>query len=198
MSSPARIVLASASPRRHELLARIGVAFTAIDVDIDETRHPGESPEQYVQRLALEKALEGWRRRPAAIPALGADTVVVLDGDIMGKPGDRREAEQMLRRLSGRRHEVLSAVAVVVSEIQTFSALNRTAVTFAALGEQWISEYCAGSEPMDKAGAYAIQGRAGRRVIGVEGSFTGVMGLPLEETRELLAAAGISSETPAD
>jgi septum formation protein len=198
MSDQARIVLASASPRRHELLARIGVGFVVIDADIDESRRDGEAPERYVRRLAREKAVAGWRRRPADIPSLGADTVVVLDGEIMGKPGSRDEAAAMLRRLSGRRHEVLSAVALAVSDKRVLIALNRTAVTFETLGEAWISDYCAGDEPMDKAGAYAIQGRAGRFVRRVDGSFSGVMGLPLEETMELLTRVGIPSKSPAD
>ncbi len=124
--------------------------------------------------------------------------MVVLDGEIMGKPASRDAAAAMLRRLSGRQHEVLSAVALAMTEQRVLVALNRTAVTFETLGEAWILDYCAGDEPMDKAGAYAIQGRAGRRVQKVDGSFSSVMGLPLEETRELLTRAGIPSERPTD
>jgi septum formation protein len=195
MSEEARIILASASPRRHELLARIGVGFIAIDADIDESRRDGEMPERYVRRLAREKALAGWRRRQLDLPSLGADTVVVLDGEIMGKPGGRDEAAAMLRRLSGRQHQVLSAVALVLDEQRVLCALSTTSVTFEPLGEDWIRAYCASDEPMDKAGAYAIQGQAGERVRSVDGSFSGVMGLPLEETRELLTRAGIPSES---
>ncbi len=196
MTGDVQIVLASASPRRHELLGRLGVKFAVLNADIDESLLAGETPVEHVLRLAREKALEGWRRRPLQVPVLGADTVVVLDHDILGKPAGREEAVQMLERLSGRQHEVFSAVAVADDAGRVNSALSRTPVTFMDLDPAWIRRYCAGSEPLDKAGAYAIQGEAGQFVSSVDGSFTGVMGLPLEETRALLEAVGVRTGTP--
>ena len=193
MSECPGIVLASTSPRRHELLSRLEVRFVQLDAEIDETRLEGESPEQFVLRLAGEKAVAGWRRHGSGIPSLGADTVVVVDGKIMGKPATRSESAEMLKSLSGRRHEVLSAVAVALDEQKVLSSLNRTAVDFAELSGSWIRDYCASDEPMDKAGAYAIQGEAGRHIVSIDGSYSGVMGLPLDETRDLLRRAGVLS-----
>ena len=191
------VYLASRSPRRRELLAQIGVRFHLLlfrarpgeDPDVDEKVLPDERPDVYVLRLALAKAEAGWRRMlqrnlPHA-PVLAADTTVTLDGTILGKPADRTEAAAMLERLSSHSHEVLTAVALKHDEwIET--ALSRSEVRFKALSAQEIAQYTASGEGDDKAGAYAIQGYAGRFVAELRGSYSGVMGLPLYETGELL------------
>ena len=191
MTDHPAMVLASTSPRRRELLSRLEIRFVQLDAAVDETRLEGEPPETFVKRLAGEKALAGWRLHGSGLPSLGADTVVVIDGRILGKPSSRQEAAAMLQDLSGRRHEVLSAVAVALDEKRLLSSLNRTAVNFAELPTDWIHAYCATEEPMDKAGAYAIQGEAGRHIVSIDGSFSGVMGLPMDETRDLLRRAGV-------
>ena len=183
------LVLASASPRRRELLQQIGVAFRVAPADVDESVRPGESPADYVVRLARAKALESMHREGASLPVLGSDTAVILDGDILCKPADREEAERMLRRLSGRTHEVYSAVALALSPDYVLDRLNVTRVTFAELEPEWIRAYCETGDPMDKAGAYGVQGRAAEKISRIEGSFYGVMGLPLFETSQLLEAA---------
>lgn len=183
------LVLASASPRRRELLQQIGVAFRVVPADVDETVLPGEPPADYVVRLARAKALEVMRREGGGLPVLGSDTAVILDGDILCKPLDRAEAEAMLGRLSGRTHEVYSAVALALSPERVLDRLNVTRVTFAELEPEWIRAYCDTGDPMDKAGAYGVQGRAAERISRIEGSFYGVMGLPLFETSQLLEAA---------
>lgn len=183
------LVLASASPRRRELLQQIGVAFRVVPADVDETVLPGEPPADYVVRLARAKALEVMRREGDGLPVLGSDTAVILDGDILCKPLDRAEAEAMLGRLSGRTHEVYSAVALALSPERVLDRLNVTRVTFAELEPEWIRAYCDTGDPMDKAGAYGVQGRAAERISRIEGSFYGVMGLPLFETSQLLEAA---------
>ncbi|MGQ0651844.1 MAG: Maf family protein [Betaproteobacteria bacterium] len=193
------IYLASRSPRRRELLAQIGVRFHLLlfreqprrPPDVDETPLEGEAPEAYVQRLARLKAEVAWqrmleRRLPPA-PVLSADTAVTLGGRILGKPADRAEAAAMLAALSGTTHEVLTEVALKDREVLE-SALSRSAVTFKRLSEEEIGLYVASGEGDDKAGAYAIQGRAARFVVELRGSYSGVMGLPLYETAELLAA----------
>jgi septum formation protein len=183
------LVLASASPRRRELLRQIGVTFRVVPADVDETVRPGETPAEYVVRLARAKALEVMRREGGALPVLGSDTAVILDGDILCKPLDRADAEQMLGRLSGRTHEVFSAVALAQSPERVLDRLNVTRVTFAELEPAWIRAYCETGDPMDKAGAYGVQGRAAEKISRIEGSFYGVMGLPLFETSQLLEAA---------
>lgn len=182
----ADLVLASASPRRRELLAQIGIRFRVVVADVDESVLAGESPAGYVVRLARAKALEVMRREGGALPVLGADTAVILDGAILGKPRDREEAKAMLNLLSGNTHEVYSAVAVAVSENQVLDRLNITRVAFAELGPEWIESYCDTGDSMDKAGAYGVQGRAAERISRIEGSFSSVMGLPLFETSQLL------------
>jgi septum formation protein len=184
-------VLASASPRRRELLAQMGVRHRVLAQDLDERRRPGEPLETYVRRLALDKALAGWHALPAVEqgPVLGADTLVVLDGEPLGKPVDREDALNMLARLSGRSHEVLTAVALVTPEPRV--CLQRSRVTFRAIETAERLAYWASGEPADKAGAYAIQGLGAIFVRQLEGSYSGVMGLPLFETAELLAEAGI-------
>jgi septum formation protein len=169
------------------LLEQLGVRFETLDADIDERQLPNEIPEKYVERLAREKALTGWKLAGSHLPALGADTVVVLDDDILLKPASRSDAERMLGRLSGRQHHVLSAVALALDAQTIRSVVQRTEVTFSEIPRSWITAYCAGEEPMDKAGAYGIQGDAARWVSHINGSFSGVMGLPLHETARLLA-----------
>lgn len=186
MSVPT-LVLASASPRRHELLLQIGVAHEVLPLDLDETRLPAEPVEAYVRRVALDKALAGFARSGGWV--LGADTTVVIDGEPLGKPHDREQALAMLARLSGREHQVLSAVALVSADFRD-TRLSVSRVCFRAIGPDEALAYWLTGEPADKAGGYAIQGRGALFVAGLEGSYSGVMGLPLFETGELLRAAG--------
>lgn len=185
------ILLASGSPRRRELLGQLAVNFRVEPADIDETLIAGEAPDVYVRRMAREKASAGFERAGGTTPALGADTIVLLDGDILGKPVSPAEAETMLQRLSGRTHQVYSAVALVSGPERLLAALNITAVTFGVVPGAWIRHYCQSAEPMDKAGAYAVQGGAGQYIRCIEGSYSGVMGLPLYETAQLLREAGL-------
>jgi septum formation protein len=187
-----RIYLASRSPRRRELLDQIGIAFEVLpmrDAAVDETPFAGETPVAYVMRIAQAKAELGWRqvvtRSLAASPVLAADTAVVLGGEIIGKPQNAGHAQQLLRRLAGRTHQVLTAIAVAHQQrIET--AVSSSAVEFRELGDDEIRRYVAGGEPLDKAGAYAIQGRAAVFVRAITGSYSGIVGLPLYETAELL------------
>jgi septum formation protein len=185
------VYLASGSPRRRELLAQIGVPFQVLTVTVDEAHLPGELPDAYVLRLARQKADAGWRARPArsASPVLAADTTVVLDGKILAKPIDRRDGERMLRELGGRTHEVLTAVAVATPGLS--SRTSRSEVTFRTISAAEAHDYWATGEPLDKAGGYAIQGGAAVFVADLKGSYSGVMGLPLFETAELLEQAGV-------
>ena len=180
------LVLASASPRRRELLQQIGVDFRVVVADIEETPLANEKPGDFVHRMACEKALEVMQREGVGLPVLGADTAVILDGQILGKPVSRSDAIAMLGKLSGRTHEVFSAVAVAVSDTEIHQALNVTRVTFSKLEPDWIESYCDTGDPMDKAGAYGVQGKAAEKISRIEGSFYGVMGLPLFETSQLL------------
>ena len=191
MNDNPTLVLASASPRRRELLTQIGVPHRVLVVDLDESRRSGESVEDFVQRLARDKALAGWHALPAVErgPVLGADTLVVLDGEPLGKPRDREDALTMLARLSGRSHEVLTAVALVDPEPRV--RLSRSRVTFRPTSAAERLAYWDSGEPADKAGAYGIQGLGAIFVAHLEGSYSGVMGLPLCETAELLAEVGI-------
>lgn len=195
------LILASRSPRRAELLAQVAVPFKVFAQDIDETPAVGEAPLDYAERMAREKALAA-RDAMASHAALGdiwflgADTAVVLDEDIMGKPVNEADARGMLARLSDRTHRVLSAVALVPgadtgSEPRVLADVSITLVTFTALTDADLDDYLASREPWDKAGAYGIQGLAARFVRRIEGSYSGVVGLPLFETCRLLAAAGI-------
>jgi septum formation protein len=183
-----QIALASRSPRRRELLAQIGVRHRVVDVDVDESVLCAEVPAEYVLRLALAKARAGHDLDPA-LPVLGADTAVVVDGAILGKPGDRGEALAMLERLSAREHRVLTAVALVGEREAT--RLSVSHVRFRAVQPDEAAAYWATGEPADKAGAYAIQGLGALFVESLSGSYSGVMGLPLFETAELLRHAGI-------
>jgi septum formation protein len=185
-SEKSSIVLASASPRRKALLQQIGVEFHVVVADIEEKPLPGERPGEFVLRMAREKALEVIRREGACLPVLGSDTAVILDGRILGKPVNRSDAIGMLNKLSGKTHEVFSAVAVAVNETEIHDVLSVTRVTFSKLEPDWIESYCDTGDPMDKAGAYGVQGKAAEKISRIEGSFYGVMGLPLYETAQLL------------
>lgn len=191
MNQTKEIILASGSPRRTELLAQLGVNFSVLVTDIDESRRGAESPTEYVKRMAREKSLAGWQMSGAGLPVLGADTIVLLDDIILGKPDNREQAAEMLRMMSNRTHLVLSAVALTMDADHLELKLNTTRVTFSEMPEAFIRRYCCSEEPMDKAGAYAIQGLPGRYVSRIEGSYSGVMGLPLYETGCLLEFAGI-------
>lgn len=179
------LVLASASPRRAALLASAGVRFVVRPTQADETPRPGEAPRDYVRRVALAKADHAEGR-----PALAADTTVALDGAILGKPAHADEARELLARLSGREHRVHTAV-VVVGPGGRWTRVVTTRVRFRALSAEDIDRYVATGEPLDKAGAYGIQGHGGALVDRVAGSYTNVVGLPLRETLGLLARAGI-------
>jgi septum formation protein len=188
---PASIILASASPRRRELLRQVGVEFRVVVAAVDESVLQDEAPAAYVVRVARDKALEVLARESDGLPVLGADTAVVLDGRILGKPGDRAEAQAMLSSLSGRTHEVYSAAVLAAGAQPPRECLNISRVTFAELDRAWIESYCDSGDPMDKAGAYGVQGRAAEKIIRIEGSFSGVMGLPLYETCQLLRQAKV-------
>jgi septum formation protein len=191
MSSSPSILLASASPRRHELLRQLDVTFVVSAANIDESINDGESPRDYVLRMAREKALAGFEQTMGLMPALGSDTIVLLDGRILCKPESRAQAESMLQALSGQTHHVYSAVAIALEPDKVLETVNITAVTFGEMPADWIRRYCQGDEPMDKAGAYAVQGGTGQYIRRIEGSYSGVMGLPLFETAELLRRAGL-------
>jgi len=181
------LVLASASPRRQELLGRLGLTFEVVSAGVDEAVRPGEPPGEYVLRVARQKAAAVARSRPGAL-VLAADTAVVLDGAILGKPSGAEEARRMLRSLSGRRHSVLTAVALEGAAQE--AAVVETAVWFRPLAEAEIAWYASTSEPLDKAGSYALQGAGGMLVQRIEGSASSVVGLPLAETVGMLARAG--------
>lgn len=182
------IYLASASPRRGELLAQLGIAFRRLPAELDEAALPDETPQAYVTRTAAAKAAAvcGTVAAEAAAPVLGADTIVVCDGAVLGKPVDVEAALDMLARLSGRTHEVLSAVAVT-DGTTTATSVSSSKVRFRATTAAERAAYCATTEPFDKAGAYGIQGFAAVFIEHLEGSYSGVMGLPLFETAQLLA-----------
>jgi len=184
--------LASQSPRRRELLARLGLEFGVLDVDVPERREPGEPPEDYVRRVAREKAGAGLLEAVAVPGAvvLGADTEVVLDDRVFGKPVDADDAADMLRALSGRTHRVISAVSLV-SAGREAQVVSESEVTLAALDEDAIADYLGTDEWRGKAGAYAIQGGAQVFIAHLSGSFSGVMGLPLHETARLLRDFGV-------
>jgi len=186
------LYLASQSPRRRELLARLGLAFGTLSPEVPEVREPGEVPEDYVRRVAREKAGAGLLQvagNPGVL-VIGADTEVVLGDEVFGKPADARAAEAMLRRLSGRAHRVLSAVSLVSAD-RELQALDVSEVRFAELDDATIAAYVAGGEWRGKAGGYAVQGSAQTFIAHVSGSFSGVMGLPLHATATLLAGFGL-------
>lgn len=194
MKEHIHLYLASASPRRRELLEQLGLCFRVVAQRVDESRLPGESPEDYVRRLARAKAAAGARTLTAndSIPVLGADTVVVCGDRILGKPRDLGEACDMLGLLSGRSHEVLTAVALQGGG-RIADTLSRTTVAFRELSEAEIRAYWASGEPRDKAGAYAVQGRGALFVRHISGSYSGVVGLPVFETATLLEGFGVNT-----
>jgi len=185
-----QVVLASASPRRRELLRLVGIEHTVIPADIDEDHPPGEAPAVYAERLAREKATAIGRTDAIVI---GSDTVVVVDGDVLGKPHDRDHAADMLRRLSGRSHVVMTAVAVAWRG-RTSSGVEEVGVTFRELGDDEIRRYIETGEPMDKAGAYGIQGFGATIVDRVDGDYFAVMGLPLNRLVRLCRSLGLGYE----
>jgi septum formation protein len=193
VKSERSIYLASGSPRRRELLQQIGVSFQVIGTDLDETALQGESPVAYVSRLAQAKATVGWERSRdlGLAPVLAADTAVVLGGRILGKPAGMDHAMAMLLELSGRTHEVLTAVALR-SNSGIEGKISRSTVTFRSIDLSEARAYWETGEPSDKAGAYAIQGYAAIFISDLQGSYSGVMGLPLFETAALLEAAGVT------
>ncbi|ENN7552878.1 septum formation inhibitor Maf [Salmonella enterica] len=180
------LYLASGSPRRQELLTQLGFSFEQVVPGIEEQRRAQESAQQYVVRLAREKAQASVALVPRDLPVLGADTIVVLNGEVLEKPRDAAHAAEMLRLLSGNTHQVMTAVALADSQ-QTLDCLVVTEVTFRTLSAQDITGYVASGEPLDKAGAYGIQGRGGCFVRKINGSYHAVVGLPLVETYELLS-----------
>jgi len=198
------VYLASESPRRRELLRQIGISFRVVAAAVDETALAGEAPTVYVARLAAAKADAGWQSSrsaaridaaAAAVPVLAADTAVILDGRILGKPTDGHDAERMLRELSGRTHEVLTGIALRTAA-GVNSRISRSEVTFRRISAAEARAYWETGEPRDKAGAYAIQGRAAVFIADLRGSYSGVMGLPLFETAELLDHAGFAPLQP--
>jgi septum formation protein len=197
-----KIYLASKSPRRRELLRQIGVNFELLMLredsvrgpDVSEIPLPDEVPERYVERVTREKALAAQQimllRRLPVRPVLTADTTVTIDGRILGKPADMAEAVSMLQLLSGRTHQVLTSVAIHHDD-QTWQTIQRSDVSFAKMPDHLIESYCTLQEPYDKAGAYAVQGQAAMFIQNIVGSYSGIMGLPLFETAQLLQQAGI-------
>ncbi|HEY8458874.1 MAG TPA: Maf family protein [Blastocatellia bacterium] len=182
------LILASSSPRRAELLRAAGIDFTVRVASVDETIRPDESPRDYVTRLSREKARAVARGDELA---LGADTIVVVDGKIIGKPADAEEAGRMLRALSGRWHEALTGVTLARAD-RAVSAVSSTRVKFAELSDAEIKWYVSTGEPLDKAGAYAIQGRASLFIESIEGSYSNVVGLPMRLTYQLAREIGVN------
>ena len=190
------ICLASRSPRRRELLLQIGVPHRLLEIDVDESIRPDEAPADYVLRVSQDKALAGLERCRGAefLPVLAADTTVVVDGCMLGKPAHRTAGIEMLQRLSGATHEVYTAVALAAPRLETRLSVSR--VRFRVLAMREIEAYWESGEPADKAGAYAIQGMAAQFISELRGSYSGVMGLPLYETAELLRGAGLELLKP--
>jgi len=187
----AQLILASGSSRRRQLLDQMGLKYRVESAEVDENSRPGEAPASYVCRVASAKARRVSQHNSAGLPVLAADTAVILDGQILGKPGNPDEARDMLERLSGRTHEVLTAVVLLGADGAEHRRLSVSRVTLGTLQADWIAAYCSSAEPLDKAGAYAIQGFAAQWISRLEGSYSGVMGLPLFETMELLREAGV-------
>lgn len=187
-----RLILASSSPRRAELLHQIGVDFDIKSVEIDETPFNGEQPHEYVKRLAMDKAVATKAFYPEDDTlVLGSDTAVIFDGEILGKPNNKEHAVMMLKKLSGNSHIVLTSVAIIGCQ-QEHCIINESKVTFSTLTDSDIEWYWSTGEPKDKAGAYGIQGKAAVFISRLEGSFSGVMGLPLYETSQLLREHGLN------
>ena len=186
-----QLILASSSPRRRELLAKAGYTFEVRAADIDESLHAGEQPKDYVQRLALEKAQAIAALNPEAV-VLGADTTVVLGGEVLGKPTDHADAERMLRLLSGRTHQVYTGIAVVKGAEHRIH-VETTDVVFRHLTDEELTTYLASGDAMDKAGAYGIQGYAARWISRIEGDYFNVVGLPLSAVVQLLGESVFSA-----
>lgn len=194
-----QIFLASRSPRRRTLIEQLGLRYQIVDVDVDERHRDGESPADYVARLALEKARSGWHQVAVqGVPVVGADTCIVLNGRIVGKPVDKAHGIALLKQYSGATHEVVSGVAMVgtvgnasESAPQEQVRVNISRVTFRRLTDQECERYWETQEPLDKAGGYAIQGKAAGFISNIEGSYSGIMGLPLYEFAELISVFGI-------
>jgi septum formation protein len=184
------LILASASPRRQELLREAGIAFVVHPAHINEDQHAGEPPLEYALRLAREKAQAVAQQYPQSY-VLGADTIVVIDREVLGKPADAADAARMLRRLSGREHRVTTAVAVIRPGGEMETRSSTTQVFFREIAEEEIQQYVAGGEPMDKAGAYAIQGGASRWTNRIVGEYSNVVGLPLSLVTEMLRKSGL-------
>jgi len=182
-----KIYLASKSPRRQELLKQIGVEFELLSVDVAEVKSPIESAEEFVVRVAVDKASAGWDTadRREDLPVLGADTIVIVEGEILGKPVDKDDAIEMLRQLSGCTHEVYSAIALVQND-EVKTSISKSSVSFREITESEMNAYWESGEPKDKAGAYGMQGYGALFVESLEGSYSGVMGRPLFELGELL------------
>ncbi|CNI17548.1 Maf-like protein [Yersinia thracica] len=180
------LYLASGSPRRRELLTLLDVPFEVLKTEVEELRRPEESAQEYVQRLAQDKARAGVMVAPRDLPVLGADTIVVLNGQVLEKPRDKAHAQEILSALSGQQHQVITAVSLADKQ-EVLSTMVVTDVTFRVLSQLEISDYIATGEPMDKAGAYGIQGKGGCFVRTISGSYHAVVGLPLVETHELLS-----------
>lgn len=186
-----QLYLASSSPRRANLLEQIGVSFRIVKPDISEEIADSELPEEMVLRLAVEKARKGAEMVEEPLPVMGADTIVLIRNMILGKPGDRNQAKKMLSRLSGKTHRVLTAVAIC-QEDRIEQAISETLVRFRHLTEEEQISYCNTDEPLDKAGAYAIQGLGAVFIESIKGSYSGVVGLPLMETSRLLSLFDIN------
>lgn len=184
-SDSPQLYLASASPRRRELLTQLGYRFAILKVDVPEVHQPGEHAADYARRLACAKAEAGWLACEGSLPVLGSDTIVVLDDVVLEKPVDEADASRMLAALSGREHQVMTAVALATAG-GIFCQLVSTNVTFRVLSAAEIAAYWQTGEPVDKAGAYGIQGIAGKFVSRIDGSYSAVVGLPLLETDQLL------------
>ena len=188
------LILASASPRRRELLAQAGLVFAVESADVNEDLQQGEAPAKYVERLAVEKAQAVWDRHKAnevgddPITVIGADTTVVCSGEVLGKPVDEADARRMLELLSGRTHQVMTGVAAI-SRKGVVSDVEVTQVFFDLIAEDELAQYLASGEPLDKAGAYGIQGYAARWIPRIEGCYFNVVGLPLAKTMALIAKA---------
>jgi len=187
-----QIYLASRSPRRQELLRQVGVRFEVLPAAVAERREPAQAPADYAVAMALAKARAALASAPGTLPVLGADTDVVIGDEILGKPANRDEAIAMLSRLAGRTHEVFSSVAVVLDG-RAETALSVTRVSFGAITPQQAGAYWDTGEPADKAGAYAIQGCGAQFVREIHGSYSGVVGLPLYETVQLLERFGVTT-----
>ena len=187
-----QIILASASPRRRQLLEQIGVKVIVQSVDVDEAKKQNESAIDYVQRLAMEKAQRGFKtiKNARNLPVLGSDTIVEIDGVILGKPENRQQAKKMLQQLSAQKHTVHTSVSIVTKDLTVIDT-SSSEVVFKSLEDEEIERYLDTGEANDKAGAYAIQGIAAQFIKNINGSFSGVMGLPLYETAELLKQCGV-------